>query len=56
MTADRREGLPSGYNWKELPGINAGLPVPETWHFFGAIAPSTADVKILGTHLFQISR
>lgn len=56
MTADRRGELPPGYNWQELPGINAGLPAPENWHFFGILAPSTEDIKVLGTHLFQISR
>lgn len=56
MTADQKGELPSGYVWQELPGINAQIPKPEPWHFLGIIAPSTEDIKVLGTHLFQISR
>ncbi|MFH1535818.1 MAG: hypothetical protein ABIC96_01975 [Patescibacteria group bacterium] len=33
MTLEQRAELPSGYLWKDFPGMNARFPMPDTWFF-----------------------
>lgn len=48
MSSEQRGEIPSGYIWKDLPGINARFPMPDTWFFMGIEAP--------GTYAFFITR
>ncbi len=47
MRAERGE-IPSGYTWKDLPGVGASFPMPDTWFFL--------HQQVQGSHAFFMTR